>query len=94
MRRLPQVSSSMGKRKALSAAEKREIVHCLRQGMEILDISTKTYAMCDRRTVNKFAADPEHRWVRADKDTIIHISVRLCNSNVCFVLFCEGLERP
>lgn len=64
----------MGKKKDLSAAEKREIVHYLGQGMKTLDISRKL--MRDHRTVKKFVADSEHRRVRADKGTIRKVSAR------------------
>lgn len=64
----------MGKRKDLSAAEKRQIVQCLGQGVETLDISRKLKR--DHRTVKRFVTDSEHRRVRADKGRMRKVSVR------------------
>lgn len=60
----------MGKKKDLSAAEKREIV----QGMKTFDISRKLKR--DHRTVKRFVADSEYTRVRADKGTMRKVSVR------------------
>ena len=64
----------MGKKKDLSAVEKREIVECLGQGMKTLDISQKLKR--DHRTVKRFVADSEHTRVRADKGTMRKVSAR------------------
>ncbi|CAI9542594.1 unnamed protein product [Staurois parvus] len=64
----------MGKKKDLSAAEKSEIVQCLGRGMKTLVISQKLKS--DHRTIKRFMADSEHRWVGADKGTLRKISAR------------------
>ena len=64
----------MGKKKYLNAAEKREIVQCLGQGMKPLYISRKLKR--DHRTVKRFVADSEHTRVRADKGTMRKVSAR------------------
>ena len=63
-----------GKEKDLSPAEKHQIVQCLGQGMKTLDISRKLKH--DHRTVKRFVADSEHRWVRADKGIMRKVSAR------------------
>ncbi len=64
----------MGKKNDLSAAEKRQIVQCLGQGMKTLDISQKLKR--DHRSVKRFVADSEHRRVRADKVKMRKVSAR------------------
>ena len=70
----PQVSSTMGKRKDLSTAEKREIVQRLGKGMKMLDISRKLKR--DHRTVKRFVSESEHRRVRSDKGIIKRVSAK------------------
>ncbi len=69
-----QVSSNMGKKNYLSAAEKRQIVQCLGQGMKTLDISRKLKR--DHHSVKRFVANSEHRRVRADKGRMRKVSAR------------------
>ncbi len=64
----------MEKKNYLSAAEKRQIVQCLGQGMKTLDVSRKRKR--DHRTVKRFVADSEHRRVRADKGKMRKVSAR------------------
>ncbi len=64
----------MEKKNDLSAAEKRQIVQCLGQGTKTLDISQKLKH--DYRSVKRFVADSEHRWVRADKGRMRKVSAR------------------
>ena len=49
----------MGKKKDLSAAEKRQIVQYLGQGITTLDISKRIAR--DHRTVKKFVTDSQHK---------------------------------
>ena len=69
----PQVSSNMGKKKDISAAEKCQM-QCLGKGMKTLDISRQLKR--DHRTVKRFVADSEHRRVHADKVIMRKISAR------------------
>src|SRR4029434_745080 len=64
----------MGKKKDLSAAEKRQIVQYLGQGITTLDISKRI--ACDHRTVKKFVTDSQHKRVRSDKGKIRKISAK------------------
>lgn len=64
----------MGKKKDLSAAEKRQIVQYLGQGMKTLDISRKL--KCDHRTLKRFVADSEHRRVCANKGIMRMVTAR------------------
>ena len=64
----------MGKKKDLSAAEKRQIVQYLGQGITTLDISKRIAR--DHRTVKKFVTDSQHKRVRSDKGKIRKISAK------------------
>jgi len=64
-----------GKGKNLPAAEKREIVECLGQGMKTLEYFLKTFKR-DHRTGKRFVSDSEHTRVRADKGTMRKVSAR------------------
>ena len=64
----------MEKKRDLFAAEKREIVECLRQSMKTLDISQNLKR--DHRTVRRFLADSWDTRVRADKGTLRKVSAR------------------
>ena len=64
----------MGKKKDLSAAEKRQIVQYLGQGITTLDISKRIAR--DHRTVKIFVTDSQHKRVRSDKGKIRKISAK------------------
>ena len=79
----------MGKKKDLSAAEKRQIVQYLGQGITTLDISKRIAR--DHRTVKKFVTDSQHKRVRSDKGKIRKISAKqMRRVNPCMIFGSVG----